>query len=115
MSTASEALREAVGGHPLEPEQVMLIYWFAQFPAEPVVLPYNAMQYGADIAYLSAIMAEITACADPIWRSSADGSHCRFCTYCSLCGHAIVTGIAGEDDQAPDLDIDLTQIEEIAY
>ncbi len=87
------------GGRALEPEQITLVYWFALRPAEPVVLPYNAMQYGADVAYLSRVIADIVANAGPVWPSSSDAKRCPACNYVSFCGHAT-------SGSADDLEID---------
>jgi hypothetical protein len=103
------------GGQPIEPEQVTLVYWFAEFPAEPEVLPYDSAQHAEDAAYLIGLVDEIAARTDPVWPLTSDEKRCRFCTYRSLCERGIAAGTGDESDVELDLDIDLAQVEEIAY
>ncbi len=45
------------GGQPLRPEQIEMIYWFANFPDEPERLRYDATQFEADGRYLMEMAA----------------------------------------------------------
>jgi len=103
------------GGQPIEPEQVTLVYWFAEFPAEPEVLPFDSAQRAGDAAYLTGLVSEIAARADLVWPLTADETRCRYCVYRSLCERGIVAGVGDETEAELDLDIDLAQVEEIAY
>ena len=103
------------GGKPFEPEQVALIYWFAEFPAEPEVLPYDSAQHVQDAAFLTSLVGEIVARADPIWPLTHDETRCRYCVYRSLCERGVTAGTGDEGDLEDDLDIELAEIEEIAY
>lgn len=105
-------------GQRLDPEQVEMIYWFAEFPAEPESFPYDAAQHAADAAFLSGLVAEIAA-QDQAFPLTADANRCRLCVYRSLCerGGAAETSEPEEQDREGDLALtfDWTQIEEIAY
>jgi hypothetical protein len=103
------------GGRPIEPEQVTLIYWFAEFPAEPEVLPYDSTQHAEDAAFLTRLVSEIASRSDPIWPLTADETRCRYCVYRSLCERGITAGTGDESDLEQDLDIELAEVEEIAY
>jgi hypothetical protein len=103
------------GGRPIEPEQVTLVYWFAQFPAEPEVLAYDSAQHAEDAAHLTGLVDEIAARTEDEWPKSDGDKHCSFCTYRSLCERGVAAGAGDEDDMELDLDIDLAQVEEIAY
>ena len=46
-------------GRPFQPEQVEMIYWFANFPEDPERFPYDAAQYDADGDYLASLIEEI--------------------------------------------------------
>jgi hypothetical protein len=110
------------GGVQLQPEQVTMIHWFAEYPADAVTLPYDQDQYRDDEAYLADLMARIVdhaAGAEAQWPLTPDERHCRFCTYRSLCGRDVPPGRL-EDfdaDQALDLSVDFAfeEVEEIAY
>ncbi len=102
-------------GRPIGPDQVTLVYWFAEFPAEPESLPYNSAQHAEDAAYLTSLVSEIAARADAEWPKTDDEKRCRFCVYRSLCERGIAAGIGDETKAELDLDIDIAQVEEIAY
>jgi CRISPR/Cas system-associated exonuclease Cas4 (RecB family) len=110
------------GGSPLSPDQVTMVYWFAEHPAQPEILPYDAAQHAADGAYLADLVARIAtraASGQEQWSLTPDERHCRFCTYRSLCDRGDQPGsIAGFDaDQALDisLDFEFEEVEEIEY
>ena len=103
------------GGKPIEPEQVALIYWFAEFPAEPEILSYDSAQHAQDAAFLTSLVGEIVARTDPIWPLTSDEARCRYCVYRSLCERGVTAGTGDEGDLEDDLDIELEKVEEIAY
>ncbi len=47
------------GGIPFRPEQVEMVYWYADFPAEPVRFPYSAAQYQHDWDAITGMVNEI--------------------------------------------------------
>jgi hypothetical protein len=129
-------------GQLLEPEDVEMRYWFAEYPHQPISLGYDAPTYQADITYVSALITEIAArideaerraktpgksAPDEIWPLTTDLRECRYCNYRSLCGRGDVAGpldatIAYEDQDdraagAGEMDFDLSwdQVQEIAY
>ena len=119
------------GGAPLTPEQITMVYWFAEHPAQPEMLPYDASQYATDAARLADLIGEIAAVRpsahdkaratgdETEWPLTLDERHCRFCTYRSLCGRGVAAGPLAEfdADQAMEIDLefDFEEIEEIGY
>lgn len=110
------------GGLPLSPDQVTMVYWFAEHPARPEILPYDAAQHAADAAHLADLVTRIAAHAasdEEEWPLTPDESHCRFCTYRSLCDRGVLPGPLAEfdADQALDLSLDFEfeEVEEIEY
>jgi CRISPR/Cas system-associated exonuclease Cas4 (RecB family) len=110
------------GGTPLSPDQVTMVYWFAEHPAQPEILPYDAASYTADTAHLTELVAHIDARAagsEKVWPLTPDDRHCRFCTYRSLCDRGILPGRLAEFDvdQALEgsLGFEFEEIEEIEY
>jgi len=109
-------------GEPLAPEQVTTIYWFAEYPADPEILRYDATQYIEDETYLSELVAQIidrAASDETVWTLTSDERHCRFCTYRSLCERGVSPGRLDDfdADQALDLRMDFAfkEVQEIAY
>jgi hypothetical protein len=102
---------------PFEPGNISMIYWFAEFPTEPAVLPYDDQRYRRDWSAIEELAREISeAHTFPLTQDTA---HCRFCVYRSLCDRG---GQAGNlrDSQADDpegapFELDFEQIGEIEY
>ncbi len=99
-------------GQPVRPEQVEMIYWFAEFPDQPERLAYDATQYAADEKYLSGLIAQIATDVEDLDRSRNGAGHgkagdflltndlrrCRFCPYRSLCDRGAEAGDMEQDD-----------------
>ena len=103
------------GGRPIELEQVTLVYWFAEFPAEPEVLLYDSTQHAEDAAFLTRLVDEIAARTEAEWPKTSEATRCKYCTYRSLCDRGTAAGTGDEGDVELDLEITLAEVEEIAY
>jgi hypothetical protein len=106
----------------LAPEQVTMVYWFAEHPARPEILPYDAAGHATDATYLADLVARIAehaASGAGEWPLTPDQRHCRFCTYRSLCDRGVQPGPFTEfdADHALDvrLDFEFEEVEEIEY
>ena len=115
---AVEAGAAFSGGQLPRPEQVEMIYWFAEFGGAIERFPYDADQHAADCDYLAGMVAEIAAHAEAIWPLTPDERRCRFCNYRSLCERGVTAAFLNEleDDLEPaEVTIDLEQIAEVAF
>ncbi len=105
------------GGVPFLPEQVQMVYWFADYPSSPAVLPYDESQLARDRSSLEAIIAEISAAHE--FPLTDDQNQCRFCVFRSYCDRGNVAAtLAGQDpDAEPESawDINFEQISEIEF
>ncbi len=104
-------------GQALRPEQVEMVYWFADFPSEPARFRYQADQFQRDRSALESLIAEIASAAQvPL---TEDEKKCRFCVYRSFCergrqaGEGLESETGGETESA--FDINFEQIGEIEY
>jgi len=111
------------------PGTVSMIYWFAQYPDQPVTLPYDAAQYAADHQYLSELIEEIENLARDSgelvrtpspgfeWPKTPDERKCAYCVYRSLCNRGVRagTGDPGEEDFDLVARINIDQIDAIEY
>jgi hypothetical protein len=106
-------------GQPWAPGQVELIYWFANFPAQPERFSYNDGQFTEDDWALQATIAEIASLNETVWALTDDQKKCRYCTYRTLCDRAKVETEEDEErDESEDpfaFDLDLEQIAEIEF
>jgi CRISPR/Cas system-associated exonuclease Cas4 (RecB family) len=109
------------GGRPFEPEQVHMVYWFANFPDDPQRFAYDAAQYEADGVYLAALVDQIEGLGDEDFPLTTQEQRCGYCPYRSLCQRGVKAGAfdEAEDDVMPDdlsqFDLDLEQIAEIEF
>ncbi|WP_345319295.1 PD-(D/E)XK nuclease family protein [Candidatus Villigracilis proximus] len=104
-------------GQPFAPEQIEMIYWFADFPTEPARFIYTADQFKRDWDALTKIAEEIkTASHFPL---TDEVSKCNYCPYRSYCNRGIRAGDAADaelETEAEELfDINFEQIGEIAF
>ena len=132
-------------GRPFQPEQVEMVYWFADFPEDPERFPYDAAQYDADDAYLASLIEEIKELAlsrvlpapsvvegspveglpkglgDEGFPLTAHERRCRYCAYRSLCRRGTRAGAFEEAEDEPEwgddfeIALDFEQIAEIEY
>lgn len=108
-------------GGPIKPEQVTLVYWFANAPMEPEIFRYNVAMHEQNRADLHALADEILSRHDVIWPLTPDERHCRYCVYRSLCDRGVGAGSLYDADDGlldvgpEDIDFTLDDIEEIIF
>lgn len=117
------------GGRSIQPSQVTMIYWFADFPGDPERFAYDVPQHEQVERYLCSLIDEICTLAEAVDEQEAhfpltsDERRCRYCPYRSLCvrgvqaGQLSASGPDAEGDQELDLglDLDFEHIAEIEY
>jgi hypothetical protein len=104
-------------GKPFEPEQIEMIYWFADFSEDSARFPYTAAQFQRDWDLLVKLSEEVaTASSYPL---TEDRQKCLYCTYRSYCERGIHAGDleqAEAEMEAEELfDVNFEQIGEIAF
>jgi CRISPR/Cas system-associated exonuclease Cas4 (RecB family) len=105
----------------LDPNQVEMVYWFPEFPQEPVRIPYTLEQYQLDRDYLLGLVKEIENLGEDEFHLTADESRCRFCRYRSLCDRGVKADFLDQEDfdlaeeQDIDFSLDFDDIAEIEY
>ena len=102
------------GGQPFAPEQVEMVYWYADFPAEPSKFPYNKSQHKRDWDGLVKLVNEISA--KQSYPLTEDEKKCGYCPYRSYCERGVEAGEGEEvETEIANLDITLEQIQEIEF
>jgi hypothetical protein len=115
---AVEAGAAYFGGSRPAPEQVEMIYWFANHGGAVAQFPYDTAQHVAARKELAGLVAEIGARQEAIWPLTTDERHCRFCNYRSLCERGVRAGFLedlDEDLEPGEIEIDLEQIAEVEF
>ena len=99
------------------PEQIEMIYWYADFPAEPARFIYSAEQFKRDWDALTTLAGEISSAAS--FPLTEDATRCNYCPYRSYCARGVRAGDASDaelESEAEELfNINFEQIGEIAF
>ena len=106
------------GSKPVNPENIRMVYWFANFPDRPVEFSYSNERMDADREAIQSLLGEIQARTDiEDFPLTPDVSRCRFCVYRSLCNRGESAGLHPdlEYEQQVDFDLDFDQIQEIEF
>ena len=109
------------GGEALLPEQVVMVYWYSEFPDEPEVFEYDGAQFESDGAYLAGLAVEVDQLPEGDQPLTDNRNQCRYCVYRSLCERGVGAGPLdrAEDDEAADdvlgLSFEFGEVEEIVY
>jgi CRISPR/Cas system-associated exonuclease Cas4 (RecB family) len=105
------------GGTPFDPTRIEMIYWFAEFPSEPVRFHYNGSQLARDGSGLETMVSEIVS--TETFPLTEDRNMCRFCVYRSYCDRGSQAAIWTEEETAseggPGTDLNFDQIAEIEF
>ena len=104
-------------GQPFEPEQIEMVFWFADFPDDPDRFSYTSLQFTRDWDSLRRVSDELaTASSYPL---TDDRQKCLVCTYRSYCERGIQAGdmeqAEAERDAEELFDVNFEQIGEIAF
>jgi hypothetical protein len=108
-------------GHPLQPGQVEMVYWFAGFPDDPERFRYDAERFGQHETYLTDLIEEIEGLSEGQFARTTDEGRCRFCPYRSLCQRGTRAGDFLESEEDRDAEdegeifLDFDQIAEVEY
>jgi CRISPR/Cas system-associated exonuclease Cas4 (RecB family) len=104
-------------GQPFEPEQVEMIYWFADFPNEPARFTYTSAQYKRDWDALLKLADEIHSASS--YPLTDDATKCTYCPYRSYCDRGVRAGDAdqaeAEMEAEESFNVNFEQIGEIAF
>jgi hypothetical protein len=104
-------------GQAFTPEQVEMIYWFADFPGEHARFVYNSAQYQRDWDWLTKLSEEIDSASS--FPPTEDRQKCVFCTYRSYCERGIRAGawadVEAESTADELFDVNFEQIGEISF
>ena len=102
------------GGQPFAPEQVEMVYWYADFPSEPSKFPYNKSQHKRDWDGLVKLVSEISS--KQSFPLTDDEKKCGYCAYRSYCERGVEAGEYEDiESEISNLDIALEQIQEIEF
>ncbi len=105
-------------GKPLQPEQVEMVYWYAEHPGKPARFPYSPAQHQRDWSGLSGMIQEISN--HRFFPPSEEGKKCAYCSYRSYCNRGEKAGQLEEAESdmeraESEFRIDFEQVGEIEF
>jgi hypothetical protein len=112
-------------GEPIQPQQVEMVYWFAEYPRQPEHFSYDQEKYQQDGEYFESLVGQIQALEEDGFELTGDLKKSRFCVYRSLCERGVQAGSWQEreslleaelgEEAGQALDLDFEQIAEIEF
>ena len=108
------------GEKPLTPDEIEMVYWYADFPDNPEVFSYSEAQFREDEAYLGGLIDEILGRDAGAFELTTDEKKCAFCVYRSFCDRGGEAGQLDDGDleseeETPSQLADLDDYEAIAF
>jgi CRISPR/Cas system-associated exonuclease Cas4 (RecB family) len=104
-------------GQPWAPEQLEMVYWFAEYPNDPARFAYTSAQYKRDWDLLVKLADEIASASS--YPQTDDTTKCLYCPYRSYCERGVRAGNVEQAEaemEAEELfDVNFEQIGEIAF
>ncbi len=98
-------------GVAIAPQQVEMLYWFAEFPAQAERLAYSTEQFAADDAFLEALLREIKGRGEEVFPLTENERLCRYCVYRSLCREDVQAGVLAELEEVERIEAGLEEID----
>jgi predicted RecB family nuclease len=99
------------GGEPIAAEQVEMIYWFAEFPAQPEPFVYNSNAFASDAAFLEGLVRDIEARPEEVFPKTDIRRRCFYCVYRSLCWDDVQAGLLAEAEDVEAVEVGLEDID----
>jgi len=84
-----------VNNRSVNPEMVEMVYWFANFPNQPIRFPYNTSQSNRDWQHIDVMISRIDTQEE--YPMTADDKKCKYCPYRSYCDRGISAAIYDDD------------------
>jgi len=100
-------------GRSPRPEQVEMVYWFAEQAGATERFAYDTGQHTAAMESLAELISEITQTGGEIWPLTPDVAQCRLCNYRSLCERGVKAGFLEELDDDVEPSEGVGEVEEI--
>ncbi len=103
---------------PIQPGQIEMVYWYADFPSEPTRFAYNATQLKKDWDAVTGLMNEIGVLRS--FPLTEDDKKCATCLYRSYCNRggkagALEDAEAEMETSAGEFNLNFEQIAEIEF
>lgn len=103
------------------PDQVEMIYWFADRPEKMIHIQYSEKAYREDHEYITRLISDIASRKPGQFELTPNTKNCTFCNYRSLCNRGKYAGNLNDLEEEPNqefedtIQIDFDQIGAIPF
>jgi CRISPR/Cas system-associated exonuclease Cas4 (RecB family) len=87
----------ALQGHAIPLTQIKMLYWFVEYPDEPLWINYSDVQHEQAKNKLRDLLRSLRD--ETEWPKTSDLKKCKFCVYRSLCDRGIRAEITSDFDE----------------
>ena len=105
------------GDRPFGPQEIEMIYWFADYPTDPARFAYDDKQFKRDWDGINKLADEIASASSH--PKTDDEQKCLFCAFRSYCNRGSTAGLADDAEaemEAEELfDVNFELVGEIAF
>jgi hypothetical protein len=102
---AGEKVAE-LSGHPIPLSSIKMLYWFVEYPDQPVFIDYSEAKHAEArnklASLITSISERLTDGSAHEWPKTTHLSRCQFCAYRSLCDRGVQAGLALEFNDSDD-------------
>lgn len=103
----AEAGHSLNGGENILPEQIEMVYWFAEYPDQPELFQYDQEQHTRNKETIESLIRTIRA--ETSFALTPDERKCQYCEYRSFCNRGVSAGdFSGSDLTVLDMENDMT-------
>ncbi|MHB8133455.1 MAG: PD-(D/E)XK nuclease family protein [Anaerolineaceae bacterium] len=110
---------ERISPNKISPDQIEMIYWFANFPDKMETFKYSNYQFEEDLSFFQEIIQKISLKKTGEFLKTTRTQLCKYCQYRSLCERGTTPGsLDNPEDEIWNeeiLDIDFSQIGEVEF
>ncbi|MGE5328477.1 MAG: PD-(D/E)XK nuclease family protein [Deltaproteobacteria bacterium] len=103
---------DIIKGKAIRPQDITMVYWQANHPANPVRIEYSEELFKQDEEFVKNEIEKILSCNfDSTGLKTTDEKVCRFCEFCSICNGVDAEEVVQEDG----FEIEWETVEEIEF
>lgn len=77
---------------PVTPDQIRMVYWFSNFPTNPIEFDYSQEKFKKDECFILGLIQEIKKLGDNEAPKTDNKKRCQYCVYRSLCNRGVKAG-----------------------
>lgn len=116
----AQAGKTLIGGNEPLPEKIQMVYWYVEYPDQPVELVYTPAALDKDNRKLNQLIQEIDSLPLDAFSMTTNHKTCELCQYRSYCDRGIAAGNWDPETDSEEVEdllesLNMDEIGEIAF